>query len=480
MNLFFCPQFKYVENALNNGKEIFFPTEFLHGLNDGGHGAALDDQWKFMMSKPLSAGAFLWVFADEGVVRHDLNDSIDTDGNRAPDGILGPFHEKEGSFYTVKEIWSPVRMKDFKITSEFTGKIPVTNTYLYTNLNLCKFSFELVRFGNSLGDNVVRKPGIIAAPDIAPGHDGFLVPDLPSDWKSYDAFYITAIDQYGRLINTWSWNITSPQEFSARIVRPGDKKVQATENADFMKVSSGTSEFMFDRKNGSLVGVRNNGQNISFLAGNMFTGIKRNITAIKSYYDRNDYVIEAQYDSASYVTWRVKDDGWLQLDFGYGLNGSYEYAGVTFSYPEKYVTGARLIADGPYHVWKNRLKGTQFGIYDKKYNDAVTGQRWEYPEFKGYYANLYATEIQTTEQPITIVSPTQGLFLHLFTPAKAGNLKGVRGEVSPNFPSGNISLLHGITAIGTKFSRADQEGPQGQKNRFNGTYRGTVYFRFGK
>jgi len=60
------PKFDYVKNALNKGKEIFFPTEFLHGLNDGGHGAGLDDQWNFMLSKPLSAGAFLWVFADEG------------------------------------------------------------------------------------------------------------------------------------------------------------------------------------------------------------------------------------------------------------------------------------------------------------------------------------------------------------------------------------------------------------------------------
>lgn len=84
------PKFDYVKNALNNGKEIFFPTEFLHGLNDGGHGAGLDDQWNFMLSKPLSAGAFLWVFADEGVERRDKNDSIDVQGNAAPDGILGP------------------------------------------------------------------------------------------------------------------------------------------------------------------------------------------------------------------------------------------------------------------------------------------------------------------------------------------------------------------------------------------------------
>ena len=68
------PKYDYVENALTRGKDIFFPTEFLHGLFDGGHGAGLDDQWNMMLSSPLSAGAFLWVFADEGVERRDKND----------------------------------------------------------------------------------------------------------------------------------------------------------------------------------------------------------------------------------------------------------------------------------------------------------------------------------------------------------------------------------------------------------------------
>jgi hypothetical protein len=70
----------------------------LHGLYDGGAGASLDDFWKLMMSKPLSAGGFIWVFADEGVVRTDRGGKIDVAGDAAPDGILGPFREKEASF----------------------------------------------------------------------------------------------------------------------------------------------------------------------------------------------------------------------------------------------------------------------------------------------------------------------------------------------------------------------------------------------
>jgi beta-galactosidase/beta-glucuronidase len=154
------PGYKYVENALNNGKEIYFPTEFLHGLYDGGSGAGLDDYWSLMLSKPLSAGGFLWVFADEGVERRDLNDSIDTNGNFAPDGILGPYHEKEGSFYTIKEIWSPVCFKDTNINPDFDGEFTVFNRYLYTNLKLCKYSYELVKFVKTFPEfETVKHPG---------------------------------------------------------------------------------------------------------------------------------------------------------------------------------------------------------------------------------------------------------------------------------------------------------------------------------
>jgi hypothetical protein len=54
-----------------NPKEVFFPTEFMHGLFDGGHGAALEDFWNEMMKHPYNAGGFLWALHDEGLVRND-------------------------------------------------------------------------------------------------------------------------------------------------------------------------------------------------------------------------------------------------------------------------------------------------------------------------------------------------------------------------------------------------------------------------
>ena len=84
------------------------PTEFLHGLYDGGAGSGLADYWDVMRQSKVSGGGFLWAFLDEAVKRVDLDGRLDTNGNYAPDGIVGPYREKEGSYNAIKEVWSPL------------------------------------------------------------------------------------------------------------------------------------------------------------------------------------------------------------------------------------------------------------------------------------------------------------------------------------------------------------------------------------
>jgi hypothetical protein len=45
---------------LSCGDLVYLPTEFLHGLYDGGMGAGLDDFWNAMRASKVSAGGFLW------------------------------------------------------------------------------------------------------------------------------------------------------------------------------------------------------------------------------------------------------------------------------------------------------------------------------------------------------------------------------------------------------------------------------------
>lgn len=472
------PKYKYVYNALNNGNLVYFPTEFLHGLYDGGHGAGLDDYWNLMISKPLSAGGFLWVFADEGIERRDKNDSIDTQATLAPDGILGPYHEKEGSFYTIKEIWSPVQFEQTALPADFNGNLSVSNRFAYSNLNQCKFSYELVKFKQPLTRLEIHKQSeSIQAPTVAPGQRGTLRLNLPTNWKEFDVLYITAIDQFGRPINTWSWNIRTPAAMATQLVSENTSEVIVNENNDLLTLQSEKTTVMFNKKDGLIAEIKNNSKSLSFTNGPRFAGFETSFKELKHYAVPNGYVVELIYDSIGHAKWTMLQGGWLQLDYAYSPTGSFDFSGITFSYPESKVKGATLMANGPYHVWKNRLKGTRFGVYEKEYNNTITGQTWVYPEFKGYYSNFYAVQLHTEELPITIVSATKELLLHLFTPQAAVQASS---NVHPPFPTGDISILSGISAIGTKFSRADEEGPQGQKNVLDGTpFVGKLYFKFG-
>ena len=96
--------YDYGAAEMFHGHDLFMPTEFLHGSYDGGHGAGLEDYWNLMRNHPLSPGGFLWVFCERGIKRTDKNGKLYEMGDYAADGIFGPYREKEGSFFEVKEI----------------------------------------------------------------------------------------------------------------------------------------------------------------------------------------------------------------------------------------------------------------------------------------------------------------------------------------------------------------------------------------
>jgi hypothetical protein len=135
--------------------------------------------------------------------------------------------------------------------------------------------------------------------------------------------------------------------------------------------------------------------------------------------------------------WTLRPDGWLKLDYQYGLTGVQNFMGITFNYPSNQVTAMSWLGQGPYRVWKNRTAGQEVFTHTKFYNFPWTGQstnygvnygkpttQWTYPEFEGYHGQIYWAALQTTEQPITLVTPT---------PRPAGQLSGRRLPVRRDF-----------------------------------------------
>jgi len=256
-----------------DGSTLFMPTEFLHGLYDGGHGAGLNDYWDLMLKSPVGAGGFLWALVDEGVLRTDKKGKIDTDGNHAPDGILGPYREKEGSFYAIKEIWSPIHTDLEKLPKDFTGQIQVENRYGFTNLNECRFEWKLARlskpFVNRHTPNILRSDTLKAC-DVEAGGKGVLKMNLPEDWCEAGVLYLTAFDPAGKEVWTWSWGIQKGCESCHQYVRRESKKdsqISLTESQKELFVKVDDLKLSFSKKTGELAKVEKDGRSFSIGKG---------------------------------------------------------------------------------------------------------------------------------------------------------------------------------------------------------------------
>ncbi|HVS96572.1 MAG TPA: glycoside hydrolase family 2 TIM barrel-domain containing protein [Puia sp.] len=486
--------YDYGNGTVFHGHDIFFPTEFLHGLYDGGMGAGLYDYWQLMWNNPLSAGGFLWDFSDEAVVRTDRNGELDTDKDHGPDGILGPYREKEGSYFAVKEIWCPVRIEAKEITPDFDGRLSVGNRFLYTNLSACRFSWRLAQ----AVEHPSNLAGAIAAPNVAPGQRGVLELSLPRNWKDYDILSLTATDPSGRELYTWTWPISRPAAIAARLVdTTGSAKEIATGSA---KAAIATTDSVFrltangitvaiGAKTGLLREVNNQRGAIPFTNGPVISSGEAMPTGVVARQEGKDAIVEASYAKGSTcrsLKWTMYPSGWVRMDIHY-YPPEYEYdlLGVSFSYPEKgedSVKGIRWMGDGPYRVWKNRLQGVTLDIRDKAYNNTITGQgNVVYPEFKGYFSNFYWMRLETARQPFTILCANEDIYLRLFTPANPVKTY----NVAPPFPAGDISFMHAIPPIGTKSQKPEKMGPSGAKNMYYDYTRSkdyskplTLYFDF--
>lgn len=480
------PTYNYIQNSVLYDDDVYFPTEFLHGLYDGGHGAALDDYWNLMRQHPHGAGGFLWVFADEAVERRDKKDSLDASSNEAPDGIVGPYHEKEGSYYTIKEIWSPVYIGQKYISQEFNGEIEVENRYMFTDLSQCSFSWKIISCGDPASPKGITKTSAAGKAEpisLKPGETGKLKMKLPADWKSGDVLYMTATDPHNKEIYTWSWPIKNAEQTAKKWIKKVDgSTINATEDGNLLVVNTSGIALTFDKNTGYLQKVAKNNAELSLTEGPALAGADQKLESFTHAAEGETYTVKAVYkgkDNSMQAEWTFAPGMPVKLMYSYSQKGPADYLGITFNYPEEKVTGMQWLGRGPYHVWKNRLKGQQFGLWEKSYNNTITGEKeWRYPEFKGNHAQVFWVTIKTKEFPFRVYAESNNLFLQMLKTA------GPKGAYNTNttvrYPEGNLGFMDQIQPIGTKFNKPENLGPQSQMNfQLNYTpVKNTLWFDF--
>lgn len=465
---------------------IYMTTEFLHCQDDGGAASGLYDYWELMWNSEKSAGGFLWAMVDEGLVRTDMNGFIDTDGVNAPDGIMGPHREKEGSFQAIREIFSPVHILLKEIPDDFNGVIPVENRYHFTNLNQCSFTGRLVNFNEPSGWLPGYLPADehkIASPDIRPGEKGELRVALPANWKDYDAMILTARDPFNNEIYSWTRQIKGNHQIVKDFISlTGAEKAEVTEADSTITLKGGGTSVTLHKRTGTILRVAFNNRSMSpFANGPILTEGNNRVAAIKIVNEDDGAVAEVRYDgNMKSARWKMYSSGWLSLDYEYEVSGPRQFAGISFSYPENYVTRAKWLGDGPSRVWKNRLHGVSYNVWSKIYNNTQTGAYpFFYPEFKGYFSNFTWIEMSTALGKFLIATEDEDLYLRLY------DFYGITGPVSyPLLPSGDISFLDCIPALGSKLAiglttDASVYGPAGKMAEINGVKKHKLWFYFG-
>ncbi|MBQ8673032.1 MAG: beta-galactosidase [Bacteroides sp.] len=471
-----------------NGYKVFMPTEFMHAMYDQGGGAGMRDFWDRWLTHPMFAGGFIWVYCDEAPKRTDKGGILDSDKSNAPDGVVGPRREKEGSFYAIRAQWSPIQLKPLLITSHFDGSFLLTNEYLFTNLKDCRMTYRVHTCDTPLKNGAVQTTiaqGAVTLPAIAPGETGRARFALPENFREGDVLQLDAFDKEGHCMNTWTFPIKLARQYFEQKLAETPQTLQllpsatATERDGSVWLTSEKVSVEFDAATGIIRKVMAGGEELPFKNGPVAVGMKMRYEPELSYVrqEGGDAIYCAKYKGAAdSIVWRLTEQGLLYMDAillnrasgGGGFDDAFmdtqvKNLGFSFSYPEASCSGLKWMGRGPYRVWKNRIAGTDYGIWQKAYNNTITGESFEnliYPEFKGYHANMYWATIESPTAPFTVYSRNDGIFYHIFTPEEpAGRANGK--ATMPAFPEGDLSFLLDIPAI-CSFKPIEQQGPNSQ------------------
>jgi len=505
------PSYNQVVAAVN-GPQVYFPTEFLHGLYDGGGGTGFHDYWAAMKNGKTFGGAMFWAFLDESVVRTDEGGKLDSRGNYAPDGIVGPHREKEGSYFTIKQIWSPVQVPNMVPSNDAPYFPVVENDYDFNNLNQCTFAWELATLPTAAEGTTahhVIASGVVPGPDVPPHASGTL--RLPVDIgpnQKAEVLYVTAKGPDGHELWTWSYPLREVNTPTA-VASPPPADLRASTGVlidsdaatELVVETAHGREFHFSKATGRLASVNTLVSSIShpFMSlgnGPRFIAARHmapgrggspttqyedisgesKLTNLTTHPDGGDMLVEATYDGPlKKTTWRIAPDGQARLDYTYAFDGAVDLMGVQFDYPESKVKAITWAGWGPYRSWQNRIEGTTLGVWHNNYNDTIPAETWIFPEFKGYFRGWRWAVLETSEGKITMTNALGGdeAYLGIYTPHD--------GTVGPlmNLPQTGLAFFDVIPANRDKSGGQERLGPQSQTRTVSGEKSGAVVFQFG-
>ena len=483
----FYPSYSELTERLN-GKHIVLPNECLHALYDGGGAASLKDYWSAFRASKVGGGLMIWALYDECVVRTDQGYRLDCQQNKAPDGIVGPHGEKEGSYYAVREIWSPVQVAMKVLPEHFDGVIHAVNDFTFVNLNQCTFEASLLHFSspNEAKAGYRTHPIETRVADIPAGEEGKINLALPENWKTYDALQLKARDHRGNEIYTWCWTIGERKRLISGFVGPSKVAIKQDPDDPFV-VKVGATEFTFNSETGVLEKVVTAGKQfpvgatpfLVYEAKDNSTPSNPTSTGKVTVQKKDNTVVieSSNINGFDRFSWTVMPQGYLTLDYAFTLpKGEYDYAGVGLQLQKESILGKRWLGEGPARIWKNRQEGGTLNVWERQKELNIPGEVYNPPAFEGYFAPWYWSVFTLSSyHHLGLSAVTDGLALGVSVPVNGKEPK----SATWHYPEqAGIYVFNYISPVGAKWRDAVAFGPSGQPNSIRETCQGTIRLYF--
>ena len=506
---------------------LLMPTEILHGLYDGGSAAGLEDYWRLVRSTPRGMGLFLWVFTDEAVERTDQDGALDTDGNHAPDGVIGPYRETSGNEHAIRKIWAPVQIETTSPVDGPTwdGRVVLDNQFDHLDLEGARLTWFLLdgpqlevlgpppipeapdietlhedsaetlsETGTEAAETVVF--GTVDLPSVRPGERVAVDLDLPTDFRAHEAVHLrltvpgralgpdTVIAQRFPLHSAAA--TARRMAFPAEPINTGDLddpaetegglRVDELPSGLCMLGGDAGLELDGDGRVAALI----HGERRFDLPNPVASGQEEapTVTAQRRL-DGDGFVgLETRFGNENhshdennglvYLRWQVFESGWVRLSWQ-TRHRKQTLPGLVLPLSVDDIEQIRWLGPGPTRIWGNRPQGV-WGRHHAQADGAVLPHQAHEPQFRGYYAarELEATTAQGT---LHIVSELDRIFA-VGRPSFPEDSKEV---LATEFSPDGLAILERAPGIGTKFHPAEDLGPQSRDPQLDGLFRGAVW-----
>jgi beta-galactosidase len=164
--------------AAHSGRPII-STEYTHAYAEEGFGG-LEESWRALTSHPSGAGAAIWMWQDQGLIRTRTGAGgqpekymrIVTDGW---DGIVTADRKPQRDYWETKAVYAPISVPALPLEfrpGQSTIRVPISNEYDFTDLSTVEIRWSVMADDRQLAQGEAR---ISAAPHAA----GYLT--LPLD-----------------------------------------------------------------------------------------------------------------------------------------------------------------------------------------------------------------------------------------------------------------------------------------------------------